>query len=478
MRSIQRLGTILSMLVCGAVLPAGCSQVLCDGTSFSKGGCDPADYQMTVEPSTQRTNLREAAPLTLKFKSLRRDNPNSFPLRNLPPVTLSQNDDPGSLVKASLKPALDNKASEIEILRNPEQLQLGQLTGELTLTDFPMPVRTDGRHRVFFRPKFGAGEELAATRNTNRGATVLGRTAVQIASPISTPGKLLVSELIDPLAGGRQDSWIDLYERKPNGHMDYSIDLTWQNTQTKLQESKDALFGLISGAVLIYDTDSAAGRKDLWLMPLQQMRSAKLSTYENQIPGDAVALATCGEELAFLLARSGDVRVFLAAPVTMNPIVRSIGGYSVTGLPVVAARGVLGTVPKRASSAFLAASVDASGQVILVQLGAPAMTGDAPPVKTSSVTSAALQAVGAISALALADLDNDGLQDLVMARKTDGSLVYFPQYPDGSFPEVFELGIGQPNTSSISIGDLSGDTLPDLALATTDKRAFVYFNQP
>lgn len=106
------------------------------------------------------------------------------------------------------------------------------------------------------------------------------------------------------------------------------------------------------------------------------------------------------------------------------------------------------------------------------------MTGDAPPVKTSSVTSAALQAVGAISALALADLDNDGLQDLVMARKTDGSLVYFPQYPDGSFPEVFELGIGQPNTSSISIGDLSGDTLPDLALATTDKRAFVYFNQP
>lgn len=473
MRSILRLGTALLSLTLGTTVWSSCTSTLCDGSSYvpGVGDCYPPDYDIRASPSAARTDLREGKSLDIAMGARRIDNNLTLRLRDLPGVALSQNGD----VAASAMAKLDDATRNVQILRSPEQLQLGQLTAEFTLPDFPTTVRTDGKHRVFRSPLLGAAMELTGSWNPNRGAAVTGRAAVQIASPVPMPGKLLVTEMISTVTG--PVSWIDMYEQKPTGTVDYAMNSGWNITQTKLQESPAALFGLVLGAVLIYDTDLAAGRKDLWMVPLQQARSTKLSVYEPLIPGDAEALAACGEERAFVMARSGDVSVFLADPASISSPVKRIGRYTVTGVSVIAARGVTGAAPKLASSAFIAASVDSGGQVTLVRLTGPE---GGPPsgIETSVVTSDALQGIGAVSALALADIDSDGLQDLVMARKIDDSLVYFPQYPDGSFPTLVKLGNGRPGTVSISVGDLSGDMLPDLALATSDKRAFVYINQP
>lgn len=472
MRLSDHLGRILWPLAVSAAAWTGCSTVLCDGDSYGGGlgSCSLSDYQFSVSPTAVRTDLRDLSPLRIEVTAQRISNHRSFQLRDLPQVWLSQNGDAAAQVTASL----DEASHDVLISRSPEQLRLGQLTASLMLPNVAIPLSTDGRHRVLRSPRFGSAMALMGASNPNRGATVTGRPALQVASPVATPGTLLVTELISTITGPA--SWIDLYEQTSPGMIGYANAPTWNLTQRMLQESPAALFGLISGGVLIYDDDSAAGRKDLWMLPLLQSRTARLSLYEPRIPANATALAACGEELAFVMGSAGDVSVFLANPSSMTAPVKSIGRYAVSGVPLLAARGVTGSVPKLASKEFFAASVDAAGQVMRVRL-TPADSSQPTGIQTVATADAALQSVGELSALALADLDSDGLQDLVMARKQDGSLVYFPQHPDGSFPQAVELDISQPGTASISIGDLSGDGAPDLALATSDKQAFVYFNQ-
>ena len=82
-----------------------------------------------------------------------------------------------------------------------------------------------------------------------------------------------------------------------------------------------------------------------------------------------------------------------------------------------------------------------------------------------------------LTAAALADLDSDGLQDLIVAQ-ADGTLAWSPQLPDGSFGALTTLGVSVPEgITSISVGDISGDKLPDVVVGCKDGKLRVLYNQ-
>ncbi|HEX6850952.1 MAG TPA: FG-GAP-like repeat-containing protein [Candidatus Polarisedimenticolaceae bacterium] len=65
--------------------------------------------------------------------------------------------------------------------------------------------------------------------------------------------------------------------------------------------------------------------------------------------------------------------------------------------------------------------------------------------------------------LALSDLDDDGVPDMVVVNAADGSVLVFPGRGDGAFKEPSAFGVaGLP--VFVTVGDLNGDGSPDLAV--------------
>lgn len=250
--------------------------------------------------------------------------------------------------------------------------------------------------------------------------------------------------------------------------------------QQKQQEGPTALLALGKGAVLIYDNDMAKGRWDLALLPLLGTRVSRLSMVDDHVPKNATALAACAEESLVFLAEANHVQAFAFDPALGASPLRHLQSFDVTdSAPLVATRDVAGVVPMLRSQRYVAAVSTREGAVQLVPV-----TGKTPATYAIHVPGLRSVSLGrGISALALADLDSDGLQDLVFAQ-SDGQLGFVPQSPDGSFPAAPTLlGAKLEGAISISVGDLNGDTFPDIAVATQDigavyGNAHVFFNLP
>ncbi len=83
----------------------------------------------------------------------------------------------------------------------------------------------------------------------------------------------------------------------------------------------------------------------------------------------------------------------------------------------------------------------------------------------------------------IADINGDGLPDLVVADNT-GKVTYLLQNP--ASPGTFQAGVSLPITNraiSVAIGDLNGDGLPDLAVTSFDSAGdngliTIYFQDP
>ncbi len=363
--------------------------------------------------------------------------------------------------------------------------RLGALEVKLHLQPvqyFPPAMLPAGAQRVYVSPSFDAARKTELPRDVRlRNGFVRRRLSVQVAPTFAGPGLgLFTTEQGDQAGSPVPTRWLELY-RAMNGGAGFEIDPskgTWPDLIFKIdQRTQVGLITVTKDVVVSYDFDTSSGRKDIFLFPYYNVPRPGQSQYEAQIPSQATGLAACAEERIFALALANEVRYFgVDLSKAIDRGVYALGTRAVPGVaaPVMAMRDVAGAIPMQRSQKYLSAVADATGQISLLPILG---TGTTATLDFQGVTTVARDGID--RALALADLDSDGLQDIVYAT-ADGQLGWVPQQPDGSFGAAASLNLTVQNASSLSVGDLNGDGVPDLAVATTEAAGgtvTVFWNQ-
>lgn len=482
MSQTQRIAALAFSALLGVPFGA-CSYVCGEWEYATTGKCSEKGQTITITAEPSRVDLRDGnVTLALQIDVRRTKTNYQVILTDVPKVELAQDGLPAQAVQVELR--TDGKA--VAVLRNPEQLRLGGVDATVTIGGVPteLTVPKEGMlrllPRIYRSPKFSSDRSfmLPVGAIGPRSGNIRGRAAVQVAGPFGEPGRLLVTASVDTVVGGVR--WLELFQALPGLQLGYDPSGVWSTEQQKQQEGPAALLAMGKAAILIYDLDMGTSRKDLSLIPFFGTRQSRLSTVAAQVPDNATALAACAEASLVFLAAPQQVQAFAFDPAPAALTLRHLGALGVEdSQPIVAARDIAGTVPLQRSQRYAAAAATRRGQVRLVPV-----TGDSPAsyaIDPNGVRGVDLSR--AITALALADLDSDGLQDLVFAQ-SDGQLGWLPQSPDGSFsaqPALLDLKVV--GAASLSVGDLNGDSWPDLAVATLDKvgaygNAQVFFNNP
>jgi hypothetical protein len=468
--SIQNIARGLGILLIGQ---ASCGSV-CNALSTE---CPVAEWSMTVSlrpkdaaAPANRFDLRDKPQIGVSVDLLNAKNGIKGVPADEPKVELSRNQGIFAQSPVTLKAA--NWYSDLLLPEQATNEQLGLIEVQVTLKDRSLQARTGGLHRVFRSPQLDKVQEVAYPSNPYNMAPVKGRTGVQVGTPLNGTGSILISEQYTQ--GIEDRSWIDLYGPDAMGTVGYVYPSGWDSIRQKQVEPLKAQLVVVSGAVLVYRYDAGTLRNDLEILPLSGSRTSGLSVNEPMIPADGIQLAGSLEESVIALSRPGAVRFFQTDPTSLKPV-RTIGEVAVDGMPVIAARDITAAIPAKGSTDYFAVLADSSGRLVLVSL---VRSGTAPSSVTSKSIGATVTGGQAVTALALADLDSDGLQDIVLGR-TDGTLEWSPQLPDGSFERATALTLAQKlpaYATRLSVGNVTGDSAPDLAVATSTNQVFVYQN--
>lgn len=470
--SIQNIARGLGILLIGQ---ASCGSV-CNALSTE---CPVAEWSMTVslrpkdtDKSANRFDLRTVRQISVSVDLLNARSGIKGVPADEPKVEVSRNQ--GGFAQSPVTLTAANWYSDLRLPEQATNQHLGLIEVQVTLKDRSLQASTGGLHRVFRSPDLTQVQEVAYPSNPYNTAPVNGRTGVQVGTPLNGTGSILISEQYTQ--GIEERSWIDLYGPNAMGTVGYVYPSGWDSIRQKQVEPKDAQLVVVSGAVLVYRYDVGTLRKDLEILPLSGSRTPGLSVYEPMIPADGIQLAGSLEESVIALSRPGAVRFFQTDPTSLKPV-RTLGEVTIDGTPVIAARDITAAIPVKGSTQYFAVLADSSGRLVLVSL---VRSGTAPSAVTATSIGTTVTGGQAVTALALADLDSDGLQDIVMGRM-DGTIEWSPQLPDGSFERATALRL--PKTlpagtyaTRLSVGNVTGDSAPDLAVATKTNQVFVYQN--
>jgi hypothetical protein len=278
--------------------------------------------------------------------------------------------------------------------------------------------------------------------------------------------------------------WLGRYLQTPavgSSGLGYARTAAWTPVQAALNEGKNALLGLIPKTAIIYDDAKTPGMFQLSMLQYGAANTDTLSPMSGAVvPKTATALATCSEEPVVMLAEAKQVSLFrvdqvgIFGSVTQLSPELSLMLLATSGSPVIAARDPRATTFKTPGDDYFGVVWDSgSGRPQLIKLVKSAGI----PTKLEIGLAPDVVVAKGLTAAALADLDSDGLQDLIVAQ-ADGTLVWSPQLPDGSFGALTTLGVSVPEgITSISVGDISGDKLPDVVVACKDGKLRVFYNQ-
>lgn len=469
-----------------AVLLTGgsCSSPLCKkGTyDYEAPQCSPDRYQLEVMPAPTRIDLRDSAQWHVPMIGRGPETDITHALAELPGVVL---DFDGSSVDTQPL-GFDPKAEGVVFDPPAQVLKLGPLrmTAKLsTLEPASSPADPSGWHRVFRSPKLGPASSVTFQvpfSEKGKFPNFLREAKVVWASdaPDTRPMQVVLTEDVTN-SSSMERRWLGRYVYvetvKP---LAYVMDLMWSPVQAALDEGKNARLGLIPKTAVVYDDAKTAGLFQLSMLQYGQKMTALLTARPGTtVPTSAVAMATCSEEPVVMLAESSKVSLFRVEQLsTFGWAQQLTPPVSVTnGPPVIAARDPIVTSYKAPSDKYLGVvwdSGDGKAQLISVVTRTP--DGAPDQLRVDEVKSVAAKG---LTAAALADLDSDGLQDLIVAQ-ADGTLAWSPQLPDGSFGALTTLGASVPEgITSISVGDISGDKLPDVVVGCKDGKLRVFYNQ-
>jgi len=471
----------------GLLLVGGsCNSALCERWNYEHEAptCLLDRYQLEIKFATSRTDLRDPSSFLIPIIGRATDSQTSYVLAELPRVQLDFDDT--SVV--SMQASLDNENRRgVLISRSPESLRLGPLRVKVQLSELP-PAETDGKHRVFRSPKLLPSPSVTSM--------VLGSEKGTIAKFLSAAKVVWASDMRDDAAmhvvvtedatdlGLVNRRWLGRYlQATPVGTsgLSYAKTAAWTPVQAVQNEGKYALLGLIPKTVIIYDDAKTPGMFQLSMLQYGAASTDTLSPMSGAVvPKTATAMATSSEEPVVMLAEGKQVSLFRVDQVgifgSVTQLSPELSPQLLTsgGAPVIAARDPRATSFKTPGDDYFGVVWDSgSGRLQLIKLVKSAGI----PTKLEISPAPDVVVAKGLTAAALADLDSDGLHDLIVAR-ADGTLAWSPQLPDGSFGALTTLGVSVPEgITSISVGDISGDKLPDVVVGCKDGKLRVFYNQ-
>jgi len=461
-----------------------CSSPLCEKGSYDYGAplCSPDRYRLEVMPAPTRIDLRDSVQWHVPMIGRGPETDLTHALAELPGVVL---DFDGSSVDAQPL-GFDPKAEGVVFDPPAQVLKLGPLriTAKLsTLEPASSPVDPSGWHRVFRSPKLDSIPSVTFQvpfSEKGKFPNFLREAKVVWASDAPDTRAMHVVLIEDVTnSSGIDRRWLGRYlyveKAKP---LAYVIDAMWSPVQAALDEGKNARLGLIPKTAIVYDDAKTPGMFQLSMLQYGQKLTAALTARPGTtVPTSAIALATCSEEPVVMLAEAAKVSLFRVEQLSTFGWAQQLSSpVSVTnGPPVIAARDPIVTSYKAPSDKYLGVvweSGDGTAHIISVVTRTP----DGAPDQLR-VDEVKFEVAKGLTAAALADLDSDGLQDLIVAQ-ADGTLAWSPLLPDGSFGALNSLGANVPEgITSISVGDISGDKLPDVVVGCKDGRLRVFYNQ-
>lgn len=452
---------------------AGCSP-LCDGNSWSPDS-ESCQYKVEATCDSARIDIRKPGEVSIGVQIMRQSQTERRSLASGEQPQVSLQLDSGMSLAVVSQPS--SNPPGLKLMPDAGSLVVGPLAAQVSVR--PTLTGTAAGCRVFRSPSFRAADSVAFMPTVVGGVSVTGGTSLQFGSPAGYPtfhSALLIGEQLD--VAGTPKRWLEGYQVGPAGTVTREPpDAGWQNRQAAMLSSSAAQLVLASGAVAIYD-----GGKDLTILPL--MAGNRTFPQTDKIPTDGTAIAAAADDQLLLIARPQEVRWY-RLDLSANPMqpVSFLGTLTVSGTPIIAARAEKAAHPSLPAVDFFAVVWEKGGKAMLLHAdqidGGLTQTLSARPLDADAQASflQALVADEGISAAALADLDSDGLQDLVVATST-GRLLWAPQLAGNKFDKAAALAITQAGAVGLAVGDINADDRMDLAVLTSDQKVVVFRNQP
>lgn len=450
---------------------ASCSEVSPCDTVYSEhpAECDPARSTLKVTcPDLGRIQIQGGEPLQLSVA---------------PNLTVSEQEgtaNPPVLVSAQLPGGLRVNLSESRVVA-PDAVEL---VSRQELGTEPGPVHFTlkrGRWRgespdnpalacrLYRAPSLdaAAGHSNSYPRQNVPWQGMQVRTflnAVKVQIGTSAGGRsVLVTEEGDVAFPGR---WLERYTLS-SGTLAANLDpadTVWKPLRAEFGSERGIQTAHSKNGLIVY---GSAGLDTISLKPMRTPSGITVSL--------SAQLAASVDRDWFLLGDSSSLTAYRFDGST----VRQLGSLTIaTKLLVMRAARSDGSDAQRA---FDAAVVSDSGTVSVLRLVDDQLKSAELP-GLSSLSQSATRVLAAAhdpAALAIGDLDGDGLQDLIVYDKTSQNISYMPQSGAESTAE-FQLplstGLTVADVQSLAVGDVDGDNKLDIAVVA-GKRATVYLQR-
>lgn len=433
------------------MLSAGCEQSVCENPKT------PCSTSWSIDGNKQRLSLTDTHPFTLSIS----DPASIYPLRfSTPPILTRMWLDHESFdyPTAQLATPVPN---QLEISLDPSvknQLRGGQIRFEVVVNNYWQGKMAD-HCRLIVPPKL-----TALPPYIYKSADQTKPIALEITTLIgdSTPA-LFVTETnqfnkrqlsrydlshsmlvkdssFSWLSNAPTDSFLTIIEDSLNVGIAYNVG--------------DGLFAILPMAPLIFAPKNIP---DSTFVPVLGIHAIPQTQNYFMVGGTASTLAV--QSFAY------------HSKSTPTPFHAMTSQVFTPNLNLFASRSV--SVPRKvdldASRAFDAIVLDKQNQVMLLRHEALPSQDDIRVAHHATQAFSATLGKTPASAISLADLDDDGLQDIIVAQGKTGSLLWAAQLEDGTFLPAQPIGEILQNVQALAVGDLDGDGLLDIAVTMRDR---------